>query len=101
MFGPGSRYAGQPIAVYVDADGRPRAYVTLREVPAARVVRPEDPIHIVAANDRLDRVTWQHLGDPELFWRVCDANGALQPDELTSIVGRRLVVPLDPRAGNG
>jgi hypothetical protein len=101
MFGPGSRYARQPIAVFVDAEGRPRAFVTLREVPAVRGARPEDPMHIVTGNDRLDRLTWQHLGDPELFWRVCDANGALHPDEMTSVIGRRLMVPLDPRAGNG
>jgi hypothetical protein len=100
MFSPGSRYAGQPIAVHVDPQGRPRAYVALREVPAARVARPEDPVHIVSANDRLDRVTWRYLGDPELFWRICDANGALDPDEMTSVIGRRLLVPLDPRAGD-
>lgn len=101
MFGSSSRYASQTVAVFVDAEGRSRAYVTLRELPPARVVRPEDPIHIVTDSDRLDRLTWQHLGDPELFWRVCDANGALHPDEMTSVAGRRLVVPLDQRAGNG
>jgi len=34
------------------------------------------------------------LGDPELFWRLCDANDTLHPQELTEAVGRRLSVPL-------
>ena len=33
------------------------------------------------------------LGDPEAFWRVCDANDALNPGELEQ-AGRRLRVPL-------
>ena len=94
MFGQGSRYASQPIAVYVDANGRARAYVTLREVPAARAARPEDPIHIVTSNDRLDRLTWQHLGDPELFWRIADGNRAIHPAELVDEPGRRLRITL-------
>lgn len=100
VFNPTSRYAGLAVAGWVDRDGLTRPYVVLREVPAARIVRPEDPLHIVSDGDRLDRVAWQHLGDPELFWRFCDANGALQPDELTAVPGRRLLIPLDPRPGN-
>jgi len=34
------------------------------------------------------------LGDPELFWRVCDANRAMRPDELTETIGRRLRITL-------
>ena len=35
-----------------------------------------------------------YLGDPEQFWRLCDANGAMRPDELTETVGRRLRITL-------
>jgi hypothetical protein len=100
VFNPTSRYVGQPISGWVDRDGRTRPYLSLREVPAARLPRREDPIHIVSDGDRLDRVTWQHLGDPELFWRFCDANGALQPDELAAVPGRRLLIPLDTSPGD-
>lgn len=99
MFNTNSRYANQPVAVQVDAQGRARPYVTMREVPPPRVRRPEDLGHVVSDGDRLDRVAWQHLGDPELFWRLCDANGALYPDELTAVPGRQLLVPLDPGGG--
>jgi hypothetical protein len=98
MFSTNSRYARQPVATFVDRDGRSRPYVTRREVPQPPPASAPNPVHIVLDGDRLDRVTWKHLGDPELFWRMCDANGALQPEELTAVAGRRLVVPLDNRA---
>jgi len=50
--------------------------------------------HMVTQGDRLDNVTAEHLGDPEQFWRVCDANRALRPDELTETIGRRLRITL-------
>jgi hypothetical protein len=96
VFAPDSRYAHQPQLAWVDAQGRVRPYVALREVPPARPARPEDPVHVVSSGDRLDRVVWQQLGDPELFWRLCDANGALDPAELTAVPGRCLLVPLEP-----
>ena len=36
----------------------------------------------VTEGDRLDNITARFLGDPTQFWRVCDANLALLPDEL-------------------
>ena len=50
--------------------------------------------HPVAEGDRLDNITAQYLGDPEQFWRVADANGAIAPEELTDTVGRRLRITL-------
>ena len=39
--------------------------------------------HSVKEGDRLDNIAAHYLGDPEQFWRLCDANEAMQPDELT------------------
>jgi hypothetical protein len=36
----------------------------------------------------------QYLGDPALFWRLCDANRAMRPEELTETVGRQLRITL-------
>ena len=41
--------------------------------------------------------TAQYLGDPEQFWRICDANDAMRPDDLTAEVGRRLLIPVAQR----
>ena len=34
----------------------------------------------------------QALGDPEQFWRICDANEAMWPDDLL-IIGKKLSIP--------
>jgi len=48
--------------------------------------------HLVVLGDRLDNIAARHLGDPEQFWRLCDANDAMQPPELT-VIGRRIKIP--------
>jgi hypothetical protein len=50
--------------------------------------------YVVSEGDLLDNVTARFLGDPEQFWRICDANRAMRPDELTETVGRRLRITL-------
>jgi hypothetical protein len=49
----------------------------------------------VAQGDRLDTITARYLGDPTQFWRICDANDTLRPDELEE-PGRtvRIALPL-------
>jgi hypothetical protein len=50
--------------------------------------------HLVTQGERLDNITAKYLGDPEQFWRLCDANAAQRPDELTETIGRRLRITL-------
>jgi hypothetical protein len=49
---------------------------------------------VVAQGDRLDNLAARYLGDPEQYWRLCDANRALRPDELIETVGRQLRITL-------
>ena len=44
--------------------------------------------------DRLDNVTALYLNDPLQFWRICDANNAMNPPDLTREIGRRLRMTL-------
>jgi hypothetical protein len=44
--------------------------------------------HTLAQGERLDTIAARYLGDPALFWQICDANEVLRPDELTEEVGR-------------
>ena len=50
--------------------------------------------HAVVQGDRLDNLAGLYLGDPALFWRLCDANRAMRPEELTETVGRQLRITL-------
>src|SRR5881398_672606 len=96
MFAPTSRYANLPVAqlVVLDPDGRPR---TIRYV--ARRFVPQDTgttalvVHRVVQGERLDNITARYLGDPTQFWRICDANLVLRPDELEQ-VGRVIEIVL-------
>jgi hypothetical protein len=92
-FPPGSRYHGIATKTHVAPDGRTVVYLARRFVPpSGRFTLLRE--HAVVQGDRLDNVTARHLGDPEQFWRVADANDALRPDELTEEVGRRLRITL-------
>ena len=92
-FPANSRYHGVPIAAMTLPDGREVAYLRRRFVP-----RPESLSLLYAIRvqegDRLDNLAATHLSDPELFWRICDANGAMRPDELTEEIGGELRVTL-------
>jgi hypothetical protein len=92
MFPVTSRYAGLSLAEYVTADGRTIVYVRRRFVPRPELFETLVE-HLVTAGERLDTVTAQYLGDPEQFWRVCDANGVIAPAEL-EVVGRRVRITL-------
>jgi len=92
-FPPTSRYFGIATAQITTADGRSLTYLSRRFVPPAdRFALLTE--HVVIEGDRLDNVTAAYLGDPTLFWRLCDANDAQRPDELTETIGRRLSITL-------
>jgi hypothetical protein len=93
QFPPNSRYYTTGTSSLTAPDGRTIVYLRRRFVP------PPDRFallqeHTVTDGERLDNLTAQYLGDAEVFWRLCDANGAMQPDELTETVGRRLRITL-------
>lgn len=93
-FGPTSRYAGVPTAALDRGDGAPPTPYLRRRLcpPPERLALLHQ--HTVATGDRLDLVAARHLGDPELWWRVADANGAVRPSDLTERTGRRLRIAL-------
>jgi hypothetical protein len=92
LFSPSSRYNGIETAKLFTAEGEEVIYLRRRFVPQPeRFATLRE--HLVTEGDRLDNIAAQHLGDPELFWRLCDANRALKPEELEE-VGRRLRITL-------
>ncbi len=93
LFPPNSRYQGIATAKLETADGRVVVYLRRRFVPAPdRFALVQE--HTLVQGDRLDNLAAQYLGDPELFWRLCDANNAMRPEELTETIGSKLKITL-------
>jgi hypothetical protein len=97
MFPRTSRYYNIEIVKYVTSDQREIVYLRRRFLPRS-VPGPIIAEHSVEEGDRLDNVTAKYLGDPEQFWQLCDVNDAMQPDELTAEIGRRVKVAM-PNGG--
>ena len=84
-------------------DGTQIVYLKRRFIPAgeAMTVLRE---HAIAGGDRLDKLAARFFGDPELFWQICDANNALQPEALIETIGREIVIAMPagfPGVGGG
>ncbi|UQX88112.1 hypothetical protein M6D93_17725 [Jatrophihabitans telluris] len=93
MFSYTSRYGGLPSKTYRLPDGRVIVYVAQRVVPKPESLA-EIGRHRVRPGEHLDLIAATELGDPELAWQLADANRAMDPAELTEVVGRLLRVTL-------
>lgn len=93
MFNANSRYARIADKAFELADGTSVIYKKRRFLPRAgqMTLLAEVP---VTEGDRLDNITARTLGDPEQYWRICDANTTMNPAELTARIGRVLRVPV-------
>ena len=92
-FPPTSRYYAVPTAVLVTPDGRQRRYLLRRLVPAPGRFAAVTA-YTVQEGDRPDSVAAAQLGDALAFWRLADANAALQPEAMTAVPGRSLRITL-------
>lgn len=81
LFPPNSRYAGVELATLQRPDGTTLVYVRRRFIsPPERFATLQE--HVVMEGERLDNLAARYVGDPEQFWRLCDANAVLSPEEL-------------------
>jgi len=91
MFDTTSRYYTLETATHTRSDGREITYVRRRFLRQGENL----PLLVevtVSDGDRLDLITARTLGDPEQFWRVADANNAMNPFDLTAEPGETLRV---------
>jgi hypothetical protein len=92
-FPPSSRYHLVGTALHTTSTCEEIVHLRRRFVP------PPDRFHLlqehtVTEGERHDTLAAQFLGDPEQFWRLCDANGVMGPEELTDTPGRRVRITL-------
>jgi nucleoid-associated protein YgaU len=90
-----SRYFGSGTLSYSAPNGQSYTYLARRFVP-----QPGSPNfatvaqHTVKQGDRLDLLAANYLGDPLLFWLICDANGAIRPDDLVDTPGAKINITM-------
>lgn len=79
-----------------DGTTRQVAYKKRRFLPplGAAAALTEHPIQ---DGERLDNLAASYLGDPTLFWRLCDSNLVFHPQELTAVPGRVIAIGLNLR----
>lgn len=92
-FPANSRYANVATATMTASGGRTITYLRRRFVPQPSSLASVGE-YTVVQGDRLDLLANQFFGDPELFWRICDGNSAVRPEELTDVEGTVLQVTL-------
>ena len=98
-----SRYYGIATDTLVTSDGRTLAYVGRRFLPDPSQLSLLQ-VYTVVQGDRPDTIAAKFLGDPEQFWRVCDANNVMDPQELIKVFGRSIRITLPegiPGISNG
>lgn len=92
-FPPDSRYCGSKTLSYTGPNGQAITYLARRFVP-----QPGAPnfatiaTRTVTQGDRLDLLAAKYLGDPLMFWLICDANGAIRPEDLVATPGKTLSI---------
>jgi hypothetical protein len=90
-----SRYYGTSTLQYTAPNGQTITYLTRRFVP-----QPGAPnfatvaTHVVKQGDRLDLIAAKYLGDPLMFWLICDANGTLCPEQLVATLGATINITM-------
>lgn len=92
-FPPDSRYHGLPVKTVAMPGGAPIPYLARRLVPD-----PDEFVTLrmrrVAEGERLDQIAASEIGDPGAWWQICDANGAVWPDDLEALdTHLRLTLP--------
>jgi hypothetical protein len=100
-----SRYYGTQTQQFTLPNGTPVMYLARRIVPQPATYTVTQP-YVIVDGDRLDNLAARFLGDPLLYWMICDANGATDPDQLTfapdaagtgnAQAGRTILIPAAP-----
>jgi hypothetical protein len=92
-YGPESRYYGLPLLTKTTPAGAQISYVSRRFIPP-----PEDfallQRYRIKQGDRIDVIAASILGNPLSYWQICDANLALEPDDVTAVPGAFIVITL-------
>jgi hypothetical protein len=94
-FGRDSRYYGLPLLTTTDARGDSVQYVSRRFVPRPELLSVLQRYR-VRQGDRIDVIAAALIGNPLSYWQICDANLAIDPDDVTAHPGTFISITLPP-----
>lgn len=83
MFLKSSRYASCEDTQLVTRDGDIIKYKKRRFIPQTEDASTLQEIQVLSG-DRLDLISAKITGDSQQFWRICDSNDVLNPQDLVS-----------------
>ena len=93
-FAPTSRYADVGVDAWDPGGERPPVpFLRRRFCPRPELYALLYEVRVVEG-DRRDVLAHRHVGDAELWWRLADANGLVDPRDAAAPVGRGLRVTL-------
>ncbi len=93
IFPLNSRYYGVPLRTRTAADGTVETFVGRRIIPAMARYGVLSR-HKLGGDERIDRIAADAFGDSEQYWKICDANGDVDPALAATPEGRLIVIPL-------
>jgi hypothetical protein len=93
LFAANSRYFRIATRTKNISPNKTVAYIGRRFLPPSSSFQKIQD-YTVKESVRLDNIAAQFMGDPTVFWRLCDANEAMRPEELTETVGRVLQITM-------
>jgi hypothetical protein len=89
MFFRGSRYEKVATTQITDATSRVIPYIKVRFIPPTPAVVG----HSVLQGERLDQISNNYYKDAQRFWRICDANFAVWPDDEVAVPNVTILIP--------
>jgi len=89
MFDPDSRYANLTPLTVISPNGTVVQIVPIRFIAPANVVISRR----IRQGDRPDLLAYEFYKEPQLFWRIADANEVMRPRELVSDPGSLIGIP--------
>jgi hypothetical protein len=99
VFEKKSRYYNLETANYETQGGKSSAYKRRRFLPRGEDLPVLTETHL-EQSDRLDLIAERTIGDSEQFWRICDANDAMNPNDLLTESGKWLKIPIPQHEEN-
>jgi hypothetical protein len=90
---PSSRYNNVGTAIWTSPQGEQVLYRQRRFLPDPSTLQVLTEV-TVKDGQRIDQIAAATLGNPLQWWRIADANNAMEPYVLTEHPGVTLIVPV-------